>query len=141
MKSNVLRFLIAVILASIIREFLHTTIGIPAPSYSKFINIMAYVTSPLGSALGIAITYYFFGDRLPTNSSFLKGIMLGMLVLLIDGQLIRQPLMNLLLSNTLREVFLVQLQLDLSTLAMTVTIALILKPKYGMRSARPTTGP
>jgi hypothetical protein len=131
MRNDILRFLIAVILAGFVKEFLHTNIGMPATDYSKFIDIMAYITSPFGSALGVSITYYFLGDRLPTKSRFLKGITLGMLVLLIEGQLIRQPLMNFLLKDSGREIFLSQLQICLSNLAMAIIIALIIKPKYG----------
>jgi hypothetical protein len=130
MKNNILRFLVSVILGSLVKEFLHTNIGIPAPDYNKFIDLMAYVTSPFGSAFGVSITYYLLGDRLPTKSSFLKGIMLGALVLLVEGQLVRQPLMDLLLKNTFREVFLYQLQVCLSNLAMAVVVAFIIKPKY-----------
>lgn len=130
MRENIIRFLISIILAGIVDEFIHTHVGIPAPSYNTFIDTIAYVTKPL-EALGVAIIYYLLGDRLPTQSRFLKGIFLGLILLLAEGQLIRQPLMNLLFSsNTFKDILLRQSQVWLAHLAMTIIIALIIKPRY-----------
>lgn len=130
MRENIIRFVIAIILAGILDEFIHTHVGIPAPSYNMFIDTMAYVTKPL-EALGVAIIYYLLGDRLPGQSQLLKGVVMGLLLLLAEGQLIRQPFMNLLFSsNTLKDILLRQSQVWLSHLTMTVIIALIIKPKY-----------
>lgn len=127
--TDAFRFFIAIVLAGFSAEFIHTHLGIPAPSYSPFINFMAYLTKLL-EALGVAIIYYFIGDRLPTQSRLVKGIILGLILLLAKGMLIRQPFMNLLLPNKLEEVLLVQSQIWLSNLAMAIIIALLIKPKY-----------
>lgn len=130
MRENIIRFVIATILAGILDEFIHTHVGIPAPSYNTFIDTIAYITKPL-EAFGVAIIYYLLGDRLPTQSRFLKGVFLGLILLLAEGQLIRQPLMNLLFpSNAVKDILLRQSQVWLSHLAMTIIIALIIKPKY-----------
>ena len=132
-KNNFIRFVIGVILAGIAAEFIHTHMGIPAPHYNRLIDTIAYLTKPL-EALGVAIIYYLIGDRLPTQSRFLSGIILGLLMLLAQGQLIREPFMNLLLPNTWWEVLLRQSQIWASNLAMAIIIALFITPKYGNKS-------
>ena len=124
-----MRFLIIVILAGIVAEFIHTNVGIPAPHYGEFIDSVAYLTKPL-QALGVAIIYYLVGDRLPTHSRFLKGIILGLLMLLAKGQLIREPLMNFLLPNTTTDILLQSSQVWLSNFAMAIIITLMITPKY-----------
>ncbi len=128
-----LRVVIGVILASIAAEAIHTHVGIPAVSYSRYINFMSYVTKPL-EAIGIAIIYYLLGDRLPTQSRLLKGLLLGCIILLAEGELIREPFMNLLFpSNTLWGVLLRQFEHWLALLAMTVILAYTIKPRYSTR--------
>lgn len=129
MKNNVIRFWVAILLAGFVVEFIHTHVGIGGQLYGTFIDTIAYLTKP-EEALGVAIVYYLMGDRLPTKSNFLRGILLGLILLLIKGQLIRQLLMNFLLPNTLKEVFLLQIQVWLSNFAMAIIISLIIRPKY-----------
>lgn len=124
-----IRFVVAVFLAGIIGDFIHIHVGIGGQVYSPFIMLMSYATKPL-EALGFGLIYYLLGDRLPTQSRILKGLMLGILILLSKGELIRQPFMNLLLPNTVAEVFLRQSQVWLSNLVMAIIIALLIKPKY-----------
>ena len=131
-KGRWIRFTVGVILAGIAAEWIHTTIGIPAPHYSTLIDTMAYLTKPL-EALGVAVIYYFLGDRLPTRSRVLKGILLGLLILLTKGQLIREPLMNFLLPNTIGDVLLRQGQIWAANLAMAIIITLFVIPKYENR--------
>ncbi|EKD54747.1 MAG: hypothetical protein ACD_60C00048G0010 [uncultured bacterium] len=123
-----IRFLIGVVLAGVVAEFIHTNVGMPATHYNTFIDLVAYLTKPL-QALGAAIIYYLMGDRLPTQSRFLRGIILGLLILLVKGQLIREPLMNFLLPNTMTEVLLQSTQVWLSNFAMAIIITLMITPK------------
>jgi len=132
MKSNAWRFIIAVLLAGFVGEFIHTHVGIGGAFYGTFIDVIAYLTKP-EEAIGVAILYYLMGDRLPTRSRLLKGILLALILLLVKGQLIRQPLMNWLLPNTLKEVFLYQLQVWLSNFAMAMIITWIIRPKYDVQ--------
>lgn len=130
MKNNIIRFSIGIILAGIVAEFIHSNFAMHAPSYDAFIDLIAYVTKPL-QALGVAIVYYLLGDRLPTRSRFLKGILLGVIVLLVRDGFIRGLVMNLLLPNTWKDVFLLYSQIWLSTFAMTIIIVMFVEPKYG----------
>lgn len=123
-----IRIILGIILAAILAEAVHTHVGIPAPSYSPFINFMSYVTKPL-EAIGIAIIYYLLGDRLPTQSRLFKGFLLACIILLAEGQLIRQPFMNLLFpSNTLGGILLRQLEKWLEVIVMCIIIAYTIKP-------------
>jgi len=127
-KKIYLHATLGILLASIVSEAVHTNIGIPAPSYGFYIDFIAYATKPL-EALGMAIIFYLLGDRLPTQSLFVKGVLLGCLILLVEGMLIRQPLMNLLFSdNTFSDVFLRQLQIWLHVFVMSIIIAYAISP-------------
>ena len=126
---KIMRSIIGVLMAGFVAEFIHTHVGLPAQSYDVFINTVAYLTKPL-EALGIALIYYLIGDRLPAKSRLMKGIILSLLILLSKGLLIRQPLMNFLLANTLSEVFLSAIQVWLSCFFMCMIIALTITPKY-----------
>ena len=129
MRFNILQFLVASILAGAVADFIHIHVGIGVPAYNNFIETMSYLTKP-EEAFGVAVIYYYMGDRLPTQSRFIKGIILGTVLLLSKGQLIRQLLMNLLLLNTLKESSLFQSQVWLSTFAMSIIIAFIIQPRY-----------
>lgn len=128
MKTNTLRFIFAVILGGFLANFIHIHVG-GAPIYSTFIQSMSYLTK-WTEALGVAILYYLMGDRLPTQSRIIKGFLLGVMILLAEGQLVRQLFMNLLLPNTIREVFVIQSRVWLATFVMTFIITLLIKPKY-----------
>lgn len=129
MQNNIIRVLVAVILAGIVADFIHIHVGIGVPTYNTFIQTISYLTKP-EEAIGVAIVYYLIGDRLPTQSRIIRGVILSLILLLVDGQLIRQLLMNLLLPNTWKEALLFQSQVWLSKVAMAIIITLIIKPKY-----------
>jgi len=129
MISNTWRFIIAAILAGLVVEFIHTHVGVGGAFYGTFVDTIAYLTKS-EEALGVAVLYYLIADRLPAQSRFFKGIFLALILLLVKGQLIRQPLMNLLLPNTFTEVFLYQIQVWSSNFAMALIIAFIIKPKH-----------
>lgn len=130
---RIARFIIVVLLAGYIADFIHINVGIGVPSYNTFIQTMSYLTKP-EEALGVAIIYYLVGDRLPAQSHIMKGILLGIIVLLAEGQLIRHFLMNMLLPNTLKEALLHQSQAWLSKMVMSIIIALFIEPKYSQKS-------
>src|SRR4029079_11729109 len=99
--SVILRFIIAVIIAGIVDDFIHIYYGhfvAGVTIYSPFINTMSFLTKPL-EALGVAIVYYLIGDRLYSNSRLIRALFLALLVCLIKDGLIRQPFMNILLGN------------------------------------------
>lgn len=126
---SIRRFAIGVLLAGCVSEFIHTHIGLGAAQYSLWFDSVAYLTKPLES-LGMAIVYYYMADRLPGKSRFLHSMILGALVLLIKDGMIRQPLMNFLLPNTLRQVLLLTSQVWLANVAAAMIICFIIKPKY-----------
>lgn len=126
---SIRRFAIGVILAGCVSEYIHTHIGLGAAHYSLWVNRIAYLTKPLES-LGMAIVYYYMADRLPGKSRFFHGLILGALVLLVKDGLIRQPLMNFLLPNTLREVLLLTSRVWLANVAAAMIICFIIRTKY-----------
>ncbi|MDE2344970.1 MAG: hypothetical protein KGL13_00740 [Gammaproteobacteria bacterium] len=71
---------------------------ITSPRNSMYITAIAGVTSliTIGSVL---LLFLLIEPKLPRTSPILQGALLAILILLIDGQLIRQPLMNWLIGN------------------------------------------
>jgi len=132
MQNRWWKIILAIFLAGIVADYLHIHSGIDVPSYLTLIEIWSYLTKPLEAA-GVALIYYLLGDRLPTRSRLIKGLFLTLIVLLTEGQLIRQLFMNLLLPNTLREALAFQRQVWLSHLAMCLIITLLIIPKYGLK--------
>ncbi len=99
-------------------------VQIAHPPYSVFINIAAYLTVIL-SAAGMAIVYYFLAPHFPFNSRVLRGLCLAALVLLVKGELIRVPIMNILVGNPIKIALLQQSQIWISNIAMALMIAFV----------------
>jgi hypothetical protein len=112
-----------------VSEFIHTHFGTGVPMYGSYIDTIAYLTKPEDAA-GVAIIYYLLGDRLPTRSRVIKGISLGLILLMIRGQLFREFFIDLLLPNSFSEAFLFELQVWAATFATTIIIAWFITPKY-----------
>jgi hypothetical protein len=129
MRNNTIRFVIAVIVGGLVADFIHTHVGIGVPTYGTFVQTISYLTKP-EEALGMAIIYYLLGDRLPSRSWVVRGILLAAIILLADGGLVRQLLMNLLMPNTVWEALQFQSQVWLSRLVTALIITLLIKPKY-----------
>lgn len=132
-KTTILRFIIAVIISGIVDDSIHIYYGHLVAGitiYKPFINIMSYITKPL-ETLGVAVIYYLIGDRLYSNSRLIKAIILTLLVCLIKDGLIRQPFMNILLGNPVLDSLYRESQVWLSTLAMSLILTFMIKPKNG----------
>jgi hypothetical protein len=125
--KDLLRSIIAIVLAGLVADFIHTHVGIGVPTYNAFIQTISYLTKP-EEALGIAIIYYLLGDHLPTHSRIIKALLLSAITLLSQGELIRQLLMNLLLPNTWQEALRFQSHVWLANLTMTLIIVFSIKP-------------
>jgi hypothetical protein len=81
--------------------------------YPTYINIFAYITV-IFPGLGLATIYYFLRPYFTTQSRFLRGVILGTLILLLEGELIRQPIMNILVGNPISVALLQQSQVWLT---------------------------
>lgn len=70
-----------------------------APSWD-----VRYIAALSAVEIGIAqlIIYILIRKVIPIKSSVIKGIILGTLLLMINGSLLRQPLMNYLIGNPLK---------------------------------------
>lgn len=62
------------------------------------VRYIAAITS-IETGIGLVVLYALLRPALPFNSSFLRGIILGVLLLAVMGRLLRQPLMNLVSGN------------------------------------------
>lgn len=99
-------------------------VQIAHPPYSVAINIAAYLTMILPAA-GMAIVYYFLLPHFPFNSRILRGLCLAILVLLVKGELVRMPIMNVLVGNPIKIAILQQSQIWISNIAMALMIAFV----------------
>lgn len=129
--TTMLRFIIAVIIAGIVDDFIHIYYGHLADGitiYNSFINTMSFLTKPL-EALGVAIIYYLVGDRLYSNSRLIRAFILAILICLIKDGFIRQPLMNILLGNPILDSIYRESQVWLSSLAVSLILTFTISPK------------
>lgn len=99
-------------------------IVIKKPPYDMVITTIAYVTFVLPT-IGTVLVYYFIQNFLPGKSRILKGILFGILILLVKGELFRQPIMNYMVGNPITITLIQQSQVCLSNLIMCVTVALL----------------
>ena len=72
----------------------------PPPEYSPFIISAAYVTAFIRGAL-VVFLYYQTQHLLPIKSQPLKALLVACILLEINDNLIRQPLMNILVNHTM----------------------------------------
>lgn len=73
---------------------------IPPPAYSPFIITAAYATAFIKGAL-VVFLYYQTQHLIPVKSKFLKSLLVACILLEINDNLIRQPLMNILVNHTM----------------------------------------
>lgn len=64
------------------------------------VRYVAALTS-IEIGFGALLIYGLIHSQLPTNNTLLKGVLLTVLLLMVKGELIRQPLMNWLVGNPL----------------------------------------
>lgn len=64
------------------------------------VKYLAAVSS-VETGIGITILYYLIKDKLPFKNTFLRGGILSLILLAVMGRLIRQPLMDYAIGNTL----------------------------------------
>ena len=60
--------------------------------------ISAWMTA-LVSVLVKVFVYYYAGDLIPTKVTLLRGCLYGLVLLALDGEFVRAPLMNFLVGN------------------------------------------
>ena len=138
-RPTLFRILVASAVASIIALTLHilvqqwsqpiisaTMVGVEVarPPYGGLITGVAYVTA-IVPAIVAAILFYYGGHLLPARSRVGKGLWLGVLVLLLKGDLVRQPIMNLLIGNPPSVVVLTDLHAIAANLALGLVIGLL----------------
>jgi len=133
------RLLVAAIVAAIVALSLHIflqqwtqpiiahlMIGVEVarPPYGPLITTAAYVTAVV-PALVAAVLFYYGAHLLPSRSRIAKGLLLGGLIILIKGDLIRQPIMNFLIGNPLPVVALTDLHAVAANLGLGLAIGLL----------------
>lgn len=72
----------------------------PPPEYSPFIISAAYATAFIKGGL-VVFLYYNTQHLLPIKSKLLKALLVACILLEINDNLIRQPLMNILVNHTM----------------------------------------
>ena len=101
---------------------------INSKDYGPLIVSMAYVTL-LIPVTAIAFIYYFAGHLLPVKTRLMKGVLLGIILLLVKSDLIRQPIMNVMVGVPAWVSILQHIQIWVYCLAVTIIVALIIPCK------------
>jgi hypothetical protein len=99
-------------------------VEVARPPYGLLITGVAYVTAMV-PAIVAAILFYYAGRLLPARTRFGKGLWLGVLILLLKGDLVRQPMMNFLIGNPPTVVVLNDLHVIGANLALGLAIGLL----------------
>ena len=100
------------------------------PPYNIFITTFAFITETIPAAVTVLI-YYLIQDHLPTQSRVVKGVVFATLILLMNGELIRQPIMNLLVGSPLTLVLLQEINVIVPNVISGILIAMIITNKQG----------
>lgn len=140
MKRIILAIIVATVIALTCHIYLHGWVTqithkalasshiVSSSHYGHLIVFFAYVTLLIPVTV-IALLYYFVGHIIPVRNKIARGIILGVILLLITGDFIRQPFMNVLVGVPIWVAMLQQLQTLIYRFAVTISIALIVHPK------------
>jgi len=93
-------------------------------SPSRKVLLPAALTS-IESGAGLVVLYILVRENLPFENTILRGLTVGFLVLAITGRLFRQPLMNCLIGNPLKVVFIQDGAVWINWLLMCVVLAAV----------------
>lgn len=99
-------------------------IEVVRPPYGALITTMAYITAIVPTVV-VAIVFYYAGHLLPARTRIGKGLWLALLILLVKGDLVRQPVMNALIGNPPAVVALNDLHILAANLLLGVVIGLL----------------
>lgn len=91
---------------------------------SRNVIFPAAITS-LEMGVGLAIFYALVRDHLPFGNPFLRGVTVGLLVLVMTGKLFRQPIMNWIIGNPMKVVLVQDGVTWLSWLLTTTVLAVV----------------
>jgi hypothetical protein len=98
-------------------------VEVARPPYGALITAMAYSTA-IVPAFVAAVLFYYGGHLLPAHSRLAKGMWLALFILLVKGDLVRQPIMNALIGNPPTVVVLSDLHILAANLALGIVIGL-----------------
>lgn len=142
-RSLYLYFVISIVLVTTIGFVLHVyffyyTQGLIAslmqgvdvlkPPYGSAINVVAFLTAFIPTAAKVGL-YYLIGKHLWFSSKLGKGFVYGLLLSLLRGELIREPVMNYLIGNPIEVIFIQQGQVILTNITLGVLISLVMPYK------------
>jgi hypothetical protein len=108
------------------------------PPYPVHIIVVAYFTVVL-PGLGLAILYYFLQTHflMAVKSKFSRAMLLAGLLLLLKGELIREPLMNILIGNPISVALLHQTHVWLTNFVMAILVVYLMPaPKISRSDPR-----
>lgn len=126
---GVLGFFIHVALGSTVQAVVAENmkgVAILKPPYGPLITSIAGLTA-LIPALFSLVLYMVIRKQIPGKAPLIKGLFFGALILLLKGQLIRQPLMNYLVGNPLWVVVLQQSEIWLANFIPCILAAIIIE--------------
>lgn len=138
--KQIIPVLLTGLLAGVLAVVLHIVIGthvggavsvmmrgrhVLMPPYPANITITAIATAVL-PGIGMTILYSLVVDRLPGGKWYLKGLCFSVLILFAKGELVRQPLMDLLIGNPIQVVLLQRLEPWLVSSAESLVIAALI---------------
>lgn len=108
------------------KTMLERAIRVQLPPYSMSINILAFMTAIL-PGIGMAIIFYLIEANLPGKGVFQKGLIFGLICMLMRGTLIRAPLMDLSIGNPFVVVLAQRLEPFATDFCMALVISVIIK--------------
>lgn len=146
-KRIIISGIIAGVLGVLLHMFIGTRVGayvtrimtdreivVLMPPYPSHVNALAFATSVI-PGIGTAIAFYLIESNLPGKGVIQKGIIFGLLFMLMRGTLIRAPLMDLTVGNPIMVVLLQRFEPFATGLCMALVISAIVKK--GKRTPAP----
>ncbi len=101
--ASMIAFVIHVVTVAWIANFVSLTMeGLEVKPSWDVRYIAAFTSMEIG--ISLVVIYTLVRKSTPVKSSITKGFILGILLLMIQGSLIRQPLMDFIISNPLKVV-------------------------------------
>jgi hypothetical protein len=126
--SSVVGLFVHVYLTSLINPIVSQEMRshvIDTPPYGMLVNSLSFITA-LMPAIGVVLLYEFTSYRLPGKTRLLRGFVMGLLLLLVKGELLRAPIMNVMVGNPFWISALQQSEVWISNFSLAIVLSFLL---------------